>query len=74
MYSREFCAKFLRTPFFTEHLRWLLLKKETSAETFYCEFSKSLTKTFFIEQLRVTASLVSKIILTDKFKHFKLKQ
>ena len=29
---------------------------------FYCELSKNFNKTFFIEQIRVTASVVSKII------------
>ena len=29
---------------------------------FYCEFRKYFHKTFFIEQIRVTASVVSKII------------
>ena len=55
-------AKFLRTPFFTERLQWLLLKKETPAEMFYCEFSKNFNKTYFVEQLRVTTSLLSKMI------------
>ena len=41
---------------------------------FYCEFSKDFNKTLFIEQLRVTAFFVSKVIQTDKLKHFKLKQ
>ena len=53
---------FTITPFFTEHLQWLLLIKETPAEMFYCKFSKNFKKIFFIEQLRVTASLASKII------------
>ena len=48
--------------FLTEHFQWLLLKKEISAEMFYCELSKNFNKTFFIEQIRVTASVVSKII------------
>ena len=55
-------AKFLRTPIFTEHLRQLLLKKETPAEMFLFEFRKNFYKTIFIEQLWMTASFVSKII------------
>ena len=37
---------------------------------FYCEFSKNFNKSFFIEKIRVTASVVSKII--NELKHFKL--
>ena len=37
---------------------------------FYCELSKKFNKTFFIEKIRVTASVVSKII--NELKHFKL--
>ena len=29
---------------------------------FYCEFSKNFNKTYFVEQLRVTTSLLSKMI------------
>ena len=49
-------AKFLRTPFLTETLRWLLLR----APNFYPEhlkfFGKSASQnTFFAEQLQVAA-------------------
>ena len=44
VFSCEFC-EFLRTPFLTEHLRWLLLKYATSL----CVYKNSrITKWFFV--------------------------
>ena len=38
-------AKYPRTPFLTEHLRWLL-QKETLAQVFRCEFCEISKDTF----------------------------
>ena len=52
-------AKFLRTPFITEHLRWLLLENRktnelyrfrvTLADKFYLEYSNKITDKFYLE-------------------------
>ena len=55
-------AKFFRTPFFSRTSPVAASKQETPADMVYCEFSKKFNKTFFIDQIRVTASLVSRII------------
>ena len=52
---------FLRTPYFTEHLQWLLLKvsgfqpanfiiKETTAKMFFCEFCKIFKDIFSFDR------------------------
>ena len=35
-------AKFLRTPFFTEHLRWLLLSRKCSVKKMFLKISQNL--------------------------------
>ena len=54
-------AKFLRAPFFIEHLQWLLqacnfIKKETQSQVFSCEFCEISKNTFFHGAPLVAAS------------------
>ena len=42
----------------------IFIKKETLAQVFYCEFCEISKNTFFTEQLRATASVRFKKILT----------
>ena len=51
-------AKFLRTPFVTEHLRpATLFKKETLVQVFSCEFCENSRNTFCHRTLPVAASV-----------------
>ena len=66
-------AKFLRTPFLTEHLRWPateacnFIKKETLAQVFSCELCEISKNTYFTEHLWATAAVYHKKFITENF-------
>ena len=49
-------VKFLRLPFSTEHLQWLLLSKETPTQVLTCGICEIFKDTFFGRTTPVAAS------------------
>ena len=40
-----------------KYLQWIIIKKETLAQVFFCTFCKIFKKTFFTENLQFAASV-----------------
>ena len=66
-------VKFLRTPFLTEHLRWLLLKKQISAKRFHQQYHFCFhLESCYQETLIVKYLSHSTFILSTMYYHYLL--
>ena len=63
-------GKFLRTPFLTEHLRWLLLLLNTSKNVNENHLGKQLKKELQLKKMKMKIHLSSNLVYMNSRKHF----